>query len=414
MFKLITLLLTSSLTVMAGATLAPALPQIEAFFADEPNAAFWVKLMLTMPALFSAIGAPLSGAIADWLGRKPLLLGAAILYGLAGSSGLVLSSITGLLIGRALLGFAVAGVMTASTALIADYYHGAERNHIMGVQSAFMGFGGVVFLVLGGVLADVDWRFPFAIYLTALVAAVMVALSIHEPTREKAHENLKAKRDQAAALLDSSAQKETTAVFGRFKPSFSGEASFVPVLMGIYLQVFVFMAVFYIVPVQLPFYLNTLSAGISNTATGIAIASLELACAIFSLYYRPMKQRFSFSQILAIGFLSFGVGYLIVAIAQSYAVVLIGLIIAGIGFGVLIPNANVWLNAITPTAARGRAVGGLSTSVFLGQFFSPILSQPLIQQTGSGATYGLVGIGMSAIAIMVLVSTQIYNPDRSR
>lgn len=405
MFKLITLLLTSSLTVMAGATIAPALPQIEAFFADEPNAAFWVKLMLTMPALFSAIGAPLSGATADWLGRKPLLLGAAILYGLAGSSGLVLSSITGLLIGRALLGFAVAGVMTASTALIADYYHGAERNHIMGIQSAFMGFGGVVFLVLGGVLADIGWRFPFAIYLTALVAAVMVALAIHEPARDI----LKPEPDQVAAPHPAT-QPEATSILERLKPSFSGESSFVPVLIGIYLHVFVFMAVFYIVPVQLPFYLNTLSDGISNTATGVAIASLELACAIFSLYYRPLKQRFSFSQILAIGFLSFGVGYLMIAIAPSYAAVLIGLIMAGIGFGVMIPNANVWLNAITPTAARGRAVGGLSTSVFLGQFFSPILSQPLIQQTGSAATFGWVGLGMSAIAVVVLVLSRINQP----
>lgn len=403
MFKLITLLLTSSLTVMAGATIAPALPQIEAFFADEPNAAFWVKLMLTMPALFSAIGAPLSGAISDWLGRKPLLLGAAILYGLAGSSGLILSSITGLLIGRALLGFAVAGVMTASAALIADYYHGAERNHIMGIQSAFMGFGGVVFLVLGGVLADVGWRFPFAIYLTALAAAVMVALAIHEPARD----SLKPERNQAVAASNLSIQPETTSILERLKLSFNGESSFVPVLIGIYLHVFVFMAVFYIVPVQLPFYLNTLSAGISNTATGVAIAALELSCAIFSLYYRPLKQRLSFSQILAIGFLSFGVGYVMIAIAPTYATVLIGLIIAGIGFGVMIPNANVWLNAITPTTARGRAVGGLSTSVFLGQFFSPILSQPLIQQTGSAATFGWVGVGMSAIAVVVFAMPKI-------
>lgn len=402
MFKLITLLLTSSLTVMAGATIAPALPQIEAFFADEPNAAFWVKLMLTMPALFSAIGAPLSGAIADWLGRKPLLLGATILYGLGGASGLILSSMTGLLIGRALLGFAVAGVMTASTALIADYYHGAERNHIMGIQAAFMGFGGVVFLVLGGVLADIGWRFPFAIYLTALVAAGMVALAIHEPAREI----VKSESDQSAAALSLSAQ-ETPSFFQRFQSSFSDKSSFVPVLIGIYLHVFIFMAVFYIVPVQLPFYLNTLSQGISNTATGVAIAALELSCAIFSLYYRPLRQRLSFSQVLAIGFLSFGIGYLIIAIAPTYATVLIGLIIAGIGFGVLIPNANVWLNAITPTAARGRAVGGLSTSVFLGQFFSPILSQPLIQQTGSAATFGWVGLGMSAIAVIVFVTPKI-------
>ncbi|HEY9725949.1 MAG TPA: hypothetical protein V6D50_05815 [Chroococcales cyanobacterium] len=31
------------MTVMAGATIAPALPQIQQFFRAEPNSEFWVK-----------------------------------------------------------------------------------------------------------------------------------------------------------------------------------------------------------------------------------------------------------------------------------------------------------------------------------------------------------------------------------
>ena len=102
--QLITLLLVSTMTVMAGATISPALPQIETFFAEVPNAAFWVKLMLTMPALLTAISAPFVGIIIDRFGRKPLLVAATLLYGTAGGSGLVLSSLTGLLVERALLG----------------------------------------------------------------------------------------------------------------------------------------------------------------------------------------------------------------------------------------------------------------------------------------------------------------------
>jgi len=65
MLKLITLLFTSSMTVMAGATISPALPQIQQFFQNEPNSEFWVKLMLTLPGLFTAIGAPFAGIIID-------------------------------------------------------------------------------------------------------------------------------------------------------------------------------------------------------------------------------------------------------------------------------------------------------------------------------------------------------------
>ncbi|MBD3561179.1 MFS transporter, partial [Planktothrix sp. FACHB-1355] len=46
MLKLITLLIASTMTVMAGATISPALPQMQEFFNNEPNSEFWVKLLL--------------------------------------------------------------------------------------------------------------------------------------------------------------------------------------------------------------------------------------------------------------------------------------------------------------------------------------------------------------------------------
>lgn len=140
----ITLLLVSTLTVMSGATISPSLPAMQAHFSDVPNADFWVRLVLTVPALFIVIGSPIAGQIVDKIGRKPLLLGSAILYGFAGSSGFLLNSLFAILIGRALLGLAVAGVMVSATTLIADYYQGDARASFMGLQAAFMGFGGVL------------------------------------------------------------------------------------------------------------------------------------------------------------------------------------------------------------------------------------------------------------------------------
>lgn len=123
-----TLLLSSSLTVMAGATIAPSLPALRDYFAATPNADYWVRLVLTMPALFIAIGAPFVGTIIDRFGPKPLLALAVLLYGIAGSSGAVLNAIGLILIGRVLLGLSVAGIMTTATALIADYYVGYATN----------------------------------------------------------------------------------------------------------------------------------------------------------------------------------------------------------------------------------------------------------------------------------------------
>lgn len=190
----LTLLLASSLTVMSGATVSPSLPamkqQFESSIADPDLRTTLVKLVITLPALFIVIGSPIAGIVVDKFGRKPLLLITAVLYGFAGSSGLFLESLPAILVGRAMLGLAVAGVMVSATTLIADYYSGPARAAFMGLQAGFMGLGGVVFLTIGGALAQQNWHYPFGIYLFAWLIVPLIVLFILEPTRgESAREN---------------------------------------------------------------------------------------------------------------------------------------------------------------------------------------------------------------------------------
>ena len=79
----LTILLGSTTTVLAATIIAPALPEMALAFEDVPDADFLVRLTLTMPALFVAIWAPFSGLLLDRWGRKPVLISALILYGLA-------------------------------------------------------------------------------------------------------------------------------------------------------------------------------------------------------------------------------------------------------------------------------------------------------------------------------------------
>ena len=50
----------------------------------------------------------------------------------------------------------------------------------MGYQSAFMAFGGVFFVMGGGFLSDISWRFPFAIYLMGLVLLPLAFYNLKE------------------------------------------------------------------------------------------------------------------------------------------------------------------------------------------------------------------------------------------
>ncbi|MEA5583134.1 MFS transporter [Nodularia harveyana UHCC-0300] len=380
----LTLLLTSTLTIMAGATIAPSLPAMQNHFADVENAEFWVRLLLTTPALLIALGAPLVGQLVDTLGRKPLLIASALLYGVAGSSGFFLDSLLQMLIGRAFLGLAVAGIMVSATTLIADYYQGDRRSSFMGLQAAFMSLGGVVFLSVGGFIADINWRFPFLIYLFSWLLLPGIIWVLYEPVSAPTQN----------PSITSPSDVDQTEVKTPFK------------LLGlIYGSALILQIVFYMIPVQLPFYLGQLS-GASASQSGLAIALVTLFAAIASMNYGKIKQKFSYIQVLAISFVLIGLGYIGVGLVGSYNLVLLVLIPAGFGLGMLTPNLNVWTTITVSTALRGRALGGLTTCLFLGQFLSPIVTQPLNQAIKLAGTYGLAGVLMIVLGTIFWIYQQ--------
>jgi MFS family permease len=377
-FTKVTLLVISTLTVMSGATIAPSLPAMREHFANIENADYLVRLALTLPALFIALGAPLVGIIIDKLGRKPLLIIALILYGIAGSSGLILNSLNLILVGRALLGISVAGIMTTATTLIADYYIGAARAQFLGLQAAFMGLGGVFFLSFGGIIADQNWRYPFAIYSFSLLLVPCAFSFLVEPERNQSV-------NPNQEIVTETPQLPINLVIITYG-------------IGILTQI-----VFYLIPVQLPFYLKQLfSAGASQSGLAIALATLFSAMA--SLLYRQIKAKLSFTAIYGIAFLNMGIGYCFISLGTAYPVVLLGLAIAGSGLGLLMPNMNFCLTSVTPDAMRGKILSGVTTSLFLGQFLSPVLSQPLSARLGLATTYASAGGFMLVLAAIALVT----------
>jgi MFS family permease len=366
---------------MAGATIAPSLPGMEKHFSElgVANAELLVRLVLTFPALFIVIGSPIAGIIIDKFGRKPLLAASALLYGLSGSSGSYLESIELILVGRALLGLAVAGIMTSATTLITDYFTGQARASFIGLQAAFMGFGGVLFLSLGGRLADLNWHAPFLIYLFALLLFMPIIFYLYEP-------------DRSQRSAPKSAQTETGST-----PTI--------LLVTILATAIASQLIFYLIPTQLPFYLKSLLQATASQS-GLAIAFGMLFSAFASISYGWIKSRLHFVQITILVCGLMGAGYCIIGNASSYPIVLLGLAILGLGLGLVMPNLTVWLSSVVPDRQRGRALGWLSSCLFLGQFLSPIVSQPLARSIGLNHTYTSAGIFLLVASIGFSLSTR--------
>ncbi len=350
---LFTLLLISTLTVMAGATIAPALPAMQQEFSSFQNVDFWIRLVLTIPGLFIVLGAFLSGYIIDRYSKKNFLLACILLYAIAGSSGLYLDSLPAILAGRGIMGLGVAGIMTTVITLFADYYEGQERAKVIGMQASFMALGGVLFLSLGGFLAELNWRLPFGIYLIALAFIPFGMKYLYEPERK---------------LIDNTLNEQI---------SFKSATSLIKLLVLVYALVVSAQIIFYTIPIHLPFYLMD-TFGTTASISGLAIATVTLFAGLTSMLYGRVKGKFGYVYIMVISFLAIGLGYTIVSSSENASILILGLVTIGIGFGTFIPNVNTWLAEVAPEKYRGRVMGGITTFVFLGQFLSPIATQPIL------------------------------------
>lgn len=179
------LLMVSSLTIMSMITVSASLPEMAKVFAHYPNGASLVKLSLAVPGLFIALSAMIAGPYIDRFGRLKLLGLAMVLFAAGGTSGFWSNNLYIILGGRALLGLSVGVSMTIVTTLVADYYDGRARRKFAGLQIAIMSISGIVFISLGGVLADISWRTPFLLYLYSLLILPFVYHYLKEPKVSK-------------------------------------------------------------------------------------------------------------------------------------------------------------------------------------------------------------------------------------
>ncbi|MCB1196262.1 MFS transporter, partial [bacterium] len=174
------LLITSSLVVIGGAAVVPALPQIRDQFITVPHSDLLARMILALPNLMITLCAFFAGWIIDRIGRRKLLISGLFLYVASGSLPFFLTSIYPILLCRLVFGIALASLMTTSTTLIADYFSGEQRNRLMGVQAGCMAFGAMAVLLLSGFCADISWRAPFLMYLCALCVIPLAFKYIHE------------------------------------------------------------------------------------------------------------------------------------------------------------------------------------------------------------------------------------------
>ncbi len=337
------ILLMSSLTVMVGTAVTPAVAELGRVY-QLGNYASW---LITTPALGVVITTVLFGRIIDKKGPYWVAFIGLLCYGAFGIAGSLMPNVVTLLLDRLLLGAATAAIMNASVTFISAFFQGEKQLKILALQSMAMECGGVVYLSISGMLADVSWRCPFYIYGLGFLAFLGLALFIPKVP--------------AAAGTDKETQEENA----------KGNAKGVPIPLVLLIS-FLGMLMFFTVMVVLPLYLQN-QLGYSPSFTGYYLAPIDVVSVLAAGFSPNVVKRVKEKGCLSIAFCSYGIAFLLYFFFGKTMLLWAAACFVGIGFGFSTPlYNNLIVNKSTPKN-KGLNISFCTMAMFAGQFFSALL-----------------------------------------
>lgn len=361
----LTLLSVACLTIMVGCVIAPGLPSIASHLGIV-NASGW---LITLPSLGVVLFGPATGKLVERFGLYRSLCAGLFFYGLIGAGGAFMQGEWMVFADRLLLGAAAAVVMTTGTGLISAFYHGENRLRMIARQGMSIELGGVIFLFIGGLLANTGWRWPFSLYffswiLLAMVLAFVPAQQLSSATEEVNH---------SATQSTGNALKLTF-----FAALFS-------------------MIVFFTAFINLPLHFHKM--GISEAQTGAFMSFTSMVAVLAASQMPKLITRFSDFGTLLLAFSFYVLAHLLFAFAPSMPFFVLGAVALGTGFGFSIPLVTHLIVDLSAPAQRGKNLARLSMAIFLGQFLSTFVGY-----ISSNTHTIFLLAAMIALATVVIVS----------
>jgi EmrB/QacA subfamily drug resistance transporter len=155
-----------------GAMTRVALPTIRDYFQIPADMTAWVAAIFTLPFV---VLMPVYGRLSDGLGKRRLILVGTFIFSIGILMTLLSQSLGGVMLGRAIQGIGVAGMMPMSMALISTIFPPSDRGKALGTWGSVApatGFIGPLFA--GFLVAAWGWRAAFVPPLVVSITALVV------------------------------------------------------------------------------------------------------------------------------------------------------------------------------------------------------------------------------------------------
>lgn len=363
-----TIISISMATVMAGAAISPALSIIASAFPDASPTL--VKLILTIPAFMIIPSTFLSSWLTTQLPKRTIVLIGLVIYMIGGIGPQFMPTIELVLCFRLVLGVGVGLLITLAESLIYDHFVGRERTKMMGYNSAFSNFGGIITMLVAGWLATFGWRAPFNVYFIGLLIFSLAVFFLPKGEKQKAPET----EPKAKIPL---------AVYG-----------YSIGLCGI-------MLAYYAIPTNIAIYLKNNEFGGPSLA-GTVVSLTTVGGMITSLLLVQIEELLVKAVIPAALFVM-GIAFLLLALASNVVTIMFAVCIVGLVQGTLFPILMMRALNNVPLHQADLTIAISSAFIFLGQFISPLVLDGLEKIVGTSSIrsqFSFLALGALVMAII--------------
>ncbi len=156
-----------SISLSAGVALVPVLSDIAAAF---PNRKEFVQYLITLPSLFMMFSSLLTNNLSKKISLKLIAVISIFIITFAGISPYWINSFGYLLYTRCMMGIGLGLLNTVVMSLPALYFNDSNtRDSAVGIQSAFVCVGGILFNILSGTVAIYGWKYIFLVQLLNII-----------------------------------------------------------------------------------------------------------------------------------------------------------------------------------------------------------------------------------------------------
>lgn len=359
--------------VMGVASITPAFPSIINYFQITTQQVGWLIASFTLPGIFLT---PVTGVLADRIGRKLILVPSLFVFGLAGFACVFTHDFDTLLVLRFIQGIGASSLATINITLIGDIFTGEKRVAAMGFNASILSIGTATYPAIGGLLTVLGWPYVFVLPLLAIPLGIWVIYGLKNP-EPKNRMGLKE-------------------YFGNVWKSVNK-----PIVWGLFISnILVFVILYGSYLTYFPIMLEE-RFGANSVIIGAAMSVMSLITAFVSSQLprvnRLLKER---SQLLVAATLYF-TSLLVVSVAFGWGMVVLALTLFGAGHGIIIPSIQNMLVSMASIQERAAFMSLNSMVLRVGQTIGPLVVG-LFYALG-GLTASFLGGAGAAVIMFVLI-----------